>query len=37
MQTDFMQGFISKNPGLWNEMDKRLHEWAIHNGQGIAA
>jgi len=25
------------NPGLCNEVDKRLHEWANHNDQGIAA
>jgi hypothetical protein len=25
------------NPGLCNEVDKRLHEWAKHNDQGIAA
>jgi UDP-2,3-diacylglucosamine pyrophosphatase LpxH len=25
------------NPGLSNEVDKRLHEWANHNDQGIAA
>jgi predicted phosphodiesterase len=24
------------NPGLCNEVDKRLHEWANHNDQGIA-
>ncbi|HPL67076.1 MAG TPA: hypothetical protein PLG94_11135 [Smithellaceae bacterium] len=24
------------NPGLCNEVDKRLHEWANHNYQGIA-
>ena len=25
------------NPGLCNEVDRRLHEWANHNGQGISA
>lgn len=25
------------NPGLCNEVDKRLHEWANHNDQGMAA
>ncbi len=25
------------NPGLCNEVDKRLHEWANHSDQGIAA
>jgi len=25
------------NPGLCNEVDKRLHEWASHNDQGIVA
>jgi len=25
------------NPGLCNEVDKRLHEWANHNDQGVAA
>ncbi len=25
------------NPGLCNEVDKRLHEWANHNDQGITA
>jgi hypothetical protein len=25
------------NPGLCNEVDKRLHEWANNNAQGIAA
>jgi hypothetical protein len=25
------------NPGLCNEVDRRLHEWANHNDQGIAA
>lgn len=25
------------NPGLCNEVDKRLHEWASNNDQGIAA
>jgi hypothetical protein len=25
------------NPGLCNEVDKRLHEWASRNDQGIAA
>jgi len=25
------------NPGLCNEVDKRLHEWANHNNQGITA
>ena len=25
------------NPGLCNEVDKRLHEWANNNDQGIAA
>jgi len=25
------------NPGLCNEVDRRLHEWANHNDQGISA
>lgn len=25
------------NPGLCNEVDKRLHEWANHNDQGLSA
>lgn len=25
------------NPGLCNEVDERLHEWATHNGQSIAS